>query len=217
MFFAVEDRQNKGYITVEASIIVPVVILSILAVIYLGLLLYQRSLLQSAAGIASEMGASAWASGISELSTGRPYGDSFEKIKLYRRIFDASEQEKLTAIKEYAKSNVERNGILKPLETSVDTVIKNYAISRRLEVTISSSYRIPAGGLVKLFGGSGSITLKVKAVSSIDEPAELIRTTDFIIDLEKELENNNPGIKNLGQKTRGAMTELKDRLEQFLN
>jgi hypothetical protein len=37
-----------------------------------------------------------------------------------------------------------------------------------------------------------------------------------MIDLEKELEKNNPELKNLGDKARDAMNRIKSRMDQFL-
>lgn len=214
---SVEGRHNKGSITVEASIIVPIIILSISAVIYMGLLLYQRALVQSAAEIAAEAGAAAWASGVNEIGMGKPRPDSFEKNKLYRRLFDGDREARLECIKSYALSMASRNELLHPTESAIEAVIKDYAVCRKLEVKIVKYYSMPLGKFLRLFGGSGIIEMHVKATSSIDEPAELIRTTDFILDIEKKLENNNPEIKNLGEKTRNAMNEIKGKLERFMD
>ena len=82
---------------------------------------------------------------------------------------------------------------------------------------ISSCYNLPLGNFLKLFGGSGMYRINVKAVSVVDEPEELIRTTDFIIDLEKKLEEKFPEIKDLGEKSRNAMNDIKQRLEKFMD
>jgi hypothetical protein len=217
MCFTVEDRRNKGSITVEASIIVPIIILSISAVVYMGLLLYQRVLIQSAAEMAAEAGAAAWASGVSEIGTGKLAEDSFNRIKLYRRLYDSDSETRLECIESYAMSMASRNELLRPTETTAEAVVKDYAVCRKLELRIVKYYSLPLGNILKIFGGSGFIEINVKATSSIDEPVELVRTTDFILDLEKKLENNNPGIKNLGEKTRNAMNEIKSKLEQFID
>ncbi len=207
----------KGSITVEASIIVPIVILSISAVIYMGLLLYQRALIQSAAEIAAEAGASVWASGVNEIHTGKPEADGFGKAGLYRRIFDSGKESRLETVRKYAADAAVKNELLHPIESKVDVVLKDYAVCRKLEVRIDHHYSLPLGNFLKIFGGSGRIKMSVKAVSSIDEPVELIRNTDFILDLEKKLEESNPELKNMGEKTRSAMKEIKEKVEGFLN
>jgi len=208
---------TKGSITVEACIIVPLVILSIVAAVYMGLLLYQRALVQSAAEDAAEAGASAWSYGTCNVVLVKPDKESFEEFKLYRRLFDSDKETRLKNIEEYALSMAQRHELIKPLESSAQAVMKDYAVYRKLEVKICKSYNLPFGKFMKIFGGSDTIEIELKAVCAIDEPVELIRTTDFIIDIEKKLENQFPQIKNLGEKSRTAINEIKGRLEQFMD
>ncbi len=207
---------NTGSITVEASIIVPLVILAIAAAIYIGLLLYQRALVQSAAESAAEAGAIAWVSGTFELGTGKPMDGSFDEFALYRRIFDSDKKTRLESIEQYALDVAERHELVRAVSSSADAVVKDYVVYRKIEVTIHKEYKLPLGKFLKLFGGSDTIDMTVKAVSAMDEPADLIRNTDFIVDIEKKLENKFPELKDIGDKTRNAMNEIKEKLEQFI-
>lgn len=220
MQVTVDVRNNKGEngsATVEASIIVPLVILSIVAAIYMGLLLYQRALVQSAAEAAAEAGASAWSSGNCNVVLVKPDKGSFEKFKLYRRLYDSDKESRLKNIEEYALNMAGRHELIQPVESSAEAVLRDYAVYRKLEVKICKTYSLPLGKFVKIFGGSETIKIEVKAISTIDEPVELIRTTDFIIDIEKKLENQFPQIKDLGEKTRSAINDIKGRLEEFMD
>ncbi len=206
----------RGSITMEASIIVPLVVLCITAAIYMGLLLYQRSLIQSAAVAAAEAGAAAWPSGTFELDNSKPDMDS-ENYQLYRRIFDSGSARRLEEIEKYALSLSSRNDITAPIRTEAEAVVKDYAVYRKLEVSITKYYSMPLGKMVRIFGGSDNITINVKAVSTINEPVELIRSTDLIIDIEKRLEEKFPALKDLGDKTRDKMNELKGKLVEFVD
>lgn len=203
----------KGSFTVEAAIIVPVVILSISAVIYTGLLLYQKSLTQSAAAAAADAGASAWSSGAHDMGSSGQHTGRFE---LYRRIIDSAGETRLREIEEYAAVLSSANEIITPVDTIVEAAVKDYAVCRKLEVSISKHYAMPLGEVVKMFGGNDRIEINVKAVSNIDEPVELIRNTDFIIDVEKELESKFPALRDIGDKTREKMNDLKRKLEGFI-
>jgi hypothetical protein len=207
---------ERGSITVEASIIVPLVILSISAALYIGMLLYQKALLQSAAEAAAEAGAAVWASGTSALESYRPDRDS-DNFRLYRRIYDDGGEDRLKKIEEYALSLASRGELVKSVETTADAVIRDYIVYRKLEVSICKCYNVPLGKFMKIFGGSDRVMISARAVSTVSEPAELIRTTDFIIDLEKKLEARFPGLKKVGDKTRETMNDLKARLEQFVD
>jgi len=202
----------KGSITVEAALIVPLVLLSIAAVIYTGLLLYQRSLTQSAAAAAADAGASAWTAGTFSIGTSRP---DTGKSELYRRIFDSGSERRLREIEEYAAALSTANEIIAPADTAVEAVVKDYAVCRKLEVSISKSYEMPLGKVVRMFGGSDRIVINVKSAAVISEPVELIRNTDFIIDIEKQLENRFPELRDTGGRIREKMNELKSRLEDF--
>ncbi len=212
----VEGRQNRGSITVEASIIVPLVILSICAVIYMGLFLYQRALVQSAAEAAAGAGAASWDAGADMLVISRPEDPDSEGFKLYRCIIDSERDVKLEKIKAYALSASSRNEIIPAVETATDVEVVDYAVYRKLEVTISKKYKIPFGRLVKLFGGKETAEISVKAVSTINDPAEFIRTADLVIDIEKKLENEFPELEEIGSKTRETMNGIKDKLKNFL-
>jgi hypothetical protein len=204
---------QKGSITAEASIIIPLVILCLAAVIYIGLLLYERSLVQSAAEMAAEAGAAAWASGTGAIETSRPTED----FRLYRRIFDSDKNERLKRIEDYALSLSCRNEIVPSYGASAEAEVKDYAVYRKLEVTVSKDYKMPLGRVVRIFGGSGDITISAKAVATINDPAELIRTADLVIDTEKKLEKKFPELKKIGDKTRETMKDMKERLEKFLD
>ncbi len=212
----VESAKNRGSITVEASIIVPVIILCIAAVAYMGLLLQQKAAIQSAAESAAEAGALAWSSGTDLPFEGKPGVEDIKNPKLYRRLFDGGKEGRLGDVEEYALKLAARNELLKPVNTSVSAELKDYVIYKKLVVSVSKSYENPLGRLSGFLGQSETIDITAVAVSSVDEPAELIRTTDFIIDVEKKVENKFPGLKNLAEKTRNAMKEMKDKLSEFL-
>jgi len=208
---------ERGSITVESSIIIPFVILCIASVIYMGMILHQRALIQSAAEMAAQAGASAWAKGFGHVGTGKPDKESMDEIQLYRRIYDLKKEERLKEIEDYALELASKNQLIKPEDLTTKAVIRDYALLRRLEVEITKYIRLPLGEYMRLFGGSGRIEMTVKATASIDEPAELIRNTDFILDIEKELEVKYPELKNMGDKAREFLSRISGKLEEFIN
>ena len=207
---------QKGSFTVEAAIIVPLVIFSLAAVIYMGLLLYQRSLVQSAAEMAANQGAAAWASGTEEIEMSRPTDPGTGKFKLYRRIYDSDKEQRLKIIEDYALALSSRNEIV-PASGAVAEAEIIDAFNRKLEVRVDRYYKMPLGKLAKLFGGSDTVAIWVKAVSTINDPAEFIRTADMVIDIEKKLEEKFPELKKVGEKTRETLNDMKDRLGSFMD
>ena len=213
----VERKINRGSITVEASIIVPLVILSISAVIYMGLLLYQRSLIQSAAEAAVQAGAQAWVTGTDTIEASGPINADSKNFKLYRRIYDSEKDKRLEKIQDYALALSSRTELIPSFKSTAEAVLTDYAVYRKLEVRIYKHYRMPLGKLMKLFGGDDTVTISAKATSTINDPDEFIRTADLVIDIEKKLENKFPELKRIGDKTRETLNDMKDKLKKFVD
>jgi hypothetical protein len=207
---------EKGSITVEASIIIPLVILSISAALYIGMLLYQKALLQSAAEEAAGAGAAVWASGTAALESYRPDRGS-DGFRLYRRIYDSGREARLREIEEYAVSLASRNELIKSESITAEATVRDHVIYRKLEVSLCKYFSLPLGKFMRIFGGSDSVRITAKAAATVNEPAELIRNADFIIDIEKKLEGKFPGLKKAGEKIRETMNDMKERLERFVD
>ena len=201
-----KNKSDKGSITVEASIVVPIVILSIVAFIFIGLLLYQRALLQSTADEASCAGAASWCA-----------SESVGEIALYWRIYDTNTDEKIGNIEKYAQERLKNKNILKAQITNIHAKITDYKIYRKLEVTLENKYKIPVAGFLRIFGFNNYFTIRVNSCAVIDEPAEFIRNVDFVIDVEKELEEKHPEIKDFAQKTRDTISEIKSKIDKLFN
>jgi len=213
--FLRKNNFEKGSFTVEASIVAPIVILSIIAVILIGLILYQRAVLQSTADKAVQAGAASWESLSSDTATGKTTIDELDDNGLYWRLFEADREAKTAKLEKFAEELLVKKNILKPESSSVSVVIRDYTVYKRLELTIENFYRVPGSAVMRIFGSDGKLRLKVISFAVVDDPAELIRNTDFILDIEKELENKYPALKNLGDKTRGIFNKIKDGLEKF--
>lgn len=209
--------RNKGSITVEACIIVPITILSITALIYIGIILYQTAQIRSAVDMAAEAGAAAWSDKSADTGTGRTDVSGSESGGLYWRLVDGGKDEKLGKITRYAKKALEKGRLLKPATTNVSADVRDYIVYKKLEVSVENTYGLPFGSLLKMFGGAGRFTIKTKSEVVIDEPAELIRNVDFAIDLEKELEDRFPEVKSLREKTRDALSGVKGKINEFLD
>jgi hypothetical protein len=209
--------RNRGSITVEASIIVPLVILSIVALIYIGIVLYQRAQLRSAADMAAETGATVWSDLKADTGTGRVEMSDVGRGSLYWRLVDTGRDEKLKRITVFTENALRKGRLLNAATTKVRADIKDYIVYKKLEVVVENTYELPLGSLLRLFGASGCFSIKVKSESVIDEPVELIRNVDFAIDLEKELEDRFPELKNLREKTRDTLTGVKGKINEFLD
>lgn len=209
------DKGKRGYITVEASIIVPFVILSIAAMLYMGLVLYQRAQIQSVSDMAAEAGAAVWGRPLADTGTGRTAGPGSGSGGLYWRLADADRVEKLERIVLYAERSLEKGRLLKPVNSKAEAHIKDYAVYKKLVLTVDEEYELPFGRLLKIFGASGSFDIKVVSEAAIDDPVEFRRNIDFAVDLEKELEDRFPELKDLREKSRDALAGVKGKINEF--
>jgi len=208
-------KRQKGSITVEASIIIPIAILSVIAAMCAGTLLYRRACLQSAADNAAEMGILAWNGAGGDIESGETEISRIGGQGLYRRIFDPLEKEKEAWLAGYAASEQGAPSILGKPERHVSVEVKNCLIFKKLAVTIEETYRPPFGKLAGIFGFGEIYALKAGAEAIVNDPAEFIRNTDFVIDIEKELEKKYPGFGSLADEVRKVMADVKEKISSF--
>lgn len=212
---------RKGSMVVEASIVVPIIIICIFIVIYITVLLYQKTYIQSIADKTAERGALLWSNAAKNMDIGMITKANLNKAGLYRSlgVFDYYKERKINLIKSYAEKRIGNFNVLQRIEpkdaSRITIKLKDYIIYKKLEVTIKETYKIPIGKLLGLFGSSGNYIIEAKSETIINEPSELIRNSDFLIDIERELENENPGLKDLGEKSRGIVDNIKNKINSF--
>jgi hypothetical protein len=209
--------RNRGSITVEASIIVPFIILSIAALVYIGLVLYQQAQIRSAADMAVEAGAAAWNGAEADTGTGRMEMSDAGDGSLYWRLADSGRDEKLGKIARYAEKALEKGKLLNAASSRIEVNIRDYVLYKKLEVAVANTYELPFGSLLRVFGGSGRFSIDIKSESVLDDPVELIRNVDFAVDMEKELEDRFPELKDLREKAKDVLSGVKGKINEFLD
>lgn len=213
--------RERGSMVVEASFIMPVVIICIFILIYISVLLYQKAHIQSIADKTAKRGAILWSNAAKNMETGRVDSNNLDKAGLYRNfvIFDSYKDKKMDMIKDFADKRIGNFNILDRTASNdskrIIVELNDYFIYKKLVVTIKETYKIPMGKLLKIFSSGDSYTIEAKSEVIINEPVELIRNSDFLIDIEREVENENPGLKNLGEKSRGIIDNIKNKINSF--
>jgi hypothetical protein len=189
-------RDESGGFTLETAIIMPIVFIINLLLLFLGLLLCEQSAAQSCAQQAAEKGAFMWSSYSCPGSN-----------DLYRRMLEKHSEEKKEAVREYAQSLLHDRAILKPYSSEVFIDHLSSLFDSRLVVRVVSFYRIP---FLRSMGLLQSDIIIVDAASEavIDEPVELIRNTDFLIESEQELEKAFPEFGDLREELIGKVKDV---------
>jgi hypothetical protein len=207
---------RKGSITVEAAIVIPIVILSIIAIIYIVFIIYQKAIMQVAVDDAASRGATAWDKSFNSLETIKVEKESLGDRGLYWRIYDSEKTSRQQVVTEYLDRRYGRYVILRESGRQSNVELKDYIVYKKLIVTMESSYRLPIDGLLDMFGIGNHYTIKVRSEAVVNEPVEFIRNTDFILDMERKLERRYPALKNLGDKTREVMDKIKNKIFELL-
>ncbi|WP_432663224.1 pilus assembly protein [Wukongibacter baidiensis] len=225
-------RNNSGSLTVEASLIFPIIILAIVTVVYICILLYQHAYLNSIANNVAERGAACWSniskmnenSDIHRLETGElQRSEELLDTDLYWRIFRTKEKDKIEILKRYALDKLKKNNILEgeiseisdnDIENNKDNIdiwLKDYIVYKELNVVISNSYKIPLGDNLKIFGLGDTYNISVHSKAVINDPMEFIRNTDFITDTLSEFEKTEKVLDRFKE----TMEKINENIEKF--
>ena len=207
-------NNERGSFTVEAALVFSTVFFCLLALIYMSLLLYQQVRLQSVASMAAQRGALVWSNPARDMYITRLTQQNLAGGDLYWRIIDTRQDEKKNKISAFIKTQAGSRNALNSVNGEIQPPsLEDYIIYKKLEVTVSKSYKIPVGNLLKAFGLSDEFRLTATDSAVINEPAEFIRNTDFLIDTGKEIDRK---LKlNLAEKGAGILDTVKKALEKL--
>ncbi len=223
---------EKGSMTVEASVVVPCVLLVLAALIYICLILYQQAYIQSVASTAAERGASAWNNVSKDMYMEQVDSGELNSNPLYWRLTEGlstdMRREKTDKVNKFVRYSIARYSLLgkRPdadytqynlKNLTVKCVLKDCAIYKRLEVKVAEKYDLPFKAWLKPFGMGGEFYISASAGAFINEPAEFIRNTDLAADLVREAggkAGEKPG--EVTEKIDDIFSGLSNKLKDFL-
>lgn len=208
-------KEESGSITIEAAIIVPIVIFSIIVIMYISLLLYQQACLQSVANNVASRGAETWGRSITSIETGRVRIDDLNNKGLYWRIFDSDKETQENNVREFLINKSDRFSLLKEIRKTIDIELKDYIVYKKLIVTVQATYNLPVAEFLQVFGLKKDYIVKVESEAVVNDPVEFIRNIDFIVDIERKLEMKYPGLRDLGDKTRNIISGIKEKIHEL--
>ncbi len=191
-------KSNKGSTTIEAALIFPVIFLTIIALIYVSVFLYEQAYLKSLADRAAERGAAIWKNPESDMYISLVNLIDFKYNDPYWRLFDLNKDSKEEKIEEYIKKSLDEYSILRskkdqksPMNTTeidFSAEVKNYIVYKKLIVTVDKKFKLPLGNGLAFLGIDNTIKISVKSEALVNEPAEFIRSTDLAIDMSKRID-----------------------------
>jgi hypothetical protein len=213
-------NSDTGSSTVECAILIPVILASVLLCVFIFIILYEKTLLQSyademAMSLAREWGYKALP--VDELESGVYKKETYENREIYwhLKLWENSQKE-LTAFG-YIKDNAKSTGILKPYKDHTGKeeekeIIVDFrpGIPSVIHITITGKYTTPAEPLLKLIGLNDYLILEAKAKSNVYDTKDMINTTDYVYQLVRETET----FKKFTEKIKPLKEKLDDLVKE---
>lgn len=193
-------KQEKGSLTVEMAIVLPIVLLTIFGMIYLSIVHYQNMVTATAAMQTAAKAAANWntlGSGDSEgwyvrevdgqkiLVTRPDYGDHDP----YGSILDTEAGTRLDNVEAYMEWLMTGNPTVFEGETTSEATAEKTGglLQKYISVSIEKTYINPLGNLMESIGIADSDTNVITAKAPLNTPTEFIRNISFIEELVNRL------------------------------
>ncbi|NLK28226.1 MAG: pilus assembly protein [Clostridiales bacterium] len=184
------ERKLRGSFTVEAALVMPMVILIIFSIFYLTFYLHDRNRIQSSIDRALYR-AGFMTKHKSNMFTGEIYYENInDRTVLYSLVGDTGEIE--NDIRRYVQDSLS-SGLFLSKVREVEVEVGKFSIT--IQIKVQTDDRIP---LMKFFQPKGYERMKSKF--QVHDPAEAIRISEVILDT--------------GGKVKGVK-ELKEKLDQL--
>ncbi|MGE5473680.1 MAG: TadE/TadG family type IV pilus assembly protein [Ignavibacteriales bacterium] len=207
---------NEGKLVVETAIIFPLVFLTVIAVLYICMILFEKAYLQSLADLAAQRGSVMWRNQKKDIMLGSVNKDDLKKGGLYWQLIDLNNKEKEQKIRNYILARLGRHKLLMPAEKpNISVKGRSLIAQNKLEINIERKYKIPPGRVLKILGMTPYYTICVKSEAVIDQPTEFIRNTDLVFDIEKGLEAKYPEYGRAIRKIREEMNEIENDIARY--
>jgi len=214
-------KRNNGSTTIEAALIFPLIFLSIIALIYVSIFLYEQAYIKSLADRAAERGAAIWKNPKSDMTISLVKLEHFKENDPYWRVSDSQEKLKEEKVEQYLRNSLKEYSILQsrdkkaPMNTTdieFSAKLKNYIVYKKLVVTVEKKFKLPIEDALTVFGIDNTVVIQANSEALINEPAEFIRNTDFAIDMGKRI---NAATGNGLEKIIDKVNSFRNKIEEF--
>jgi hypothetical protein len=195
---------SKGSMTVEASIIMPIILITIIVILFIPIFMYKKTIVQSMTIHAAERSYVVWKNIEGDMETGLVKKEDLAGDNLYRRLFDPQRESRIEAVRSFVQSKAEKSVSFPDYKDNnhleMEVALKDNFFSRRLELAIKNTMESSVSNFLTLFSVEQSFSIDSIYTASIYDPAEFIRNIDFFLDLKKELEEDYSENQDMGDK-----------------
>ncbi len=198
------DRQyssSRGSLTVEAVLIVPIIIFVLFWLVNIAFVLYQYAALQSYANQGVEAAQSGWDNTSKEIGSGRlEDSKQLDDEWLYWNVIDRDQGIKKRSLQQWVQKRLQKDRLMslftgrsKQGKVTVEVETQSILSLRRgIEVRITDNRNTLFSPLRSLFGFALTNQVAVVSRGTLQDPAELIRNLDWGTELYSEYINEKP-------------------------
>lgn len=209
-------KKSKGVLTLEAALVMPVVIYTMFLMIFLSLLIYTRIYVAISVNKATAIATAYWYDSNSPIYNKENNGSSIIANAIGTIGSSHIKEDNIKALVE-EKIDAAPMNIVKS-KVSVDS--KNYLIYNNLIVDVECTYKPPLAGLFKLFGLSKDGTIsdtfrKEVKLSSTEENMRAITYIGKLINKATEDGKIQDAIEGAGNSIDSATEKVKEIKEIF--
>jgi hypothetical protein len=185
-----EEQKNyeAGIFTIEASIVMPIVILCIIVLISISTVLNKKAVLQSFADRYTYNAAEAWNGMQPDPEVIQP---------LYWRIIDPDKGEKLLYIKNILIKELHCGNVYGIDNADVHISMHDYFIIKKIRIEITKN------------------NISVSSESMIKDKTEFVRNIDFICELWNHAEEKFSGLKGFSDSIRDIFTKAENAFKSL--
>lgn len=166
---------QRGSFTVEAALLLPIVFAVLIMLMYICVILYNRTQLAAVGHDVSERTSMM----LSAPNINIDSGSMITNNNLYSRLFATNTQSKINDVKAYFEKRKLDIGFLDP-KSDVSIGYNNYLFYRKIKIKIENHYDFPLKGLLQLIGFSGTYNDAVEVNLIVNDPVEVTRNIDFV-------------------------------------
>ncbi|MDT8718571.1 pilus assembly protein [Clostridium sp. 19966] len=170
-----KNINQRGSFTVEAALLLPIVFAVLIILMYICVIMYNRTQLSAVGHDVSERASMMLSSPNIEVDT----GEMITNDNLYSRLFATNTQSKINDVKAYFNKRKLDIGFLDP-QSDVEIGYVNYLFYRKIKIKIQDHYDLPLKGLIQLLHFPGTYNDEVDVNLIVNDPVEVTRNVDFV-------------------------------------
>ena len=195
-----------GSFTVEASLIMPLIIFIIITLIYFAFYLHDQACLQAIANQVAEKGTESLLYNEVDIDEGSIVYNSINERAIYWRFTDNCNSKTNNIISYGESESKDRFFNVRSKDVVMDLAVNSNLLNKCVQVNMQAPFKTPLKFVNELLNNGKSLNIKVSSKANMNDSVEFIRNIDLINQKGDEIEC----IKNVKSKYDEAINKVKD-------